>query len=168
MITVVLVGAGNRANVYASVSLEYPEKMSEEYQRLISDMDEPTKRELKLDDPQYKYINSAVFFYKKLSELSETELNEFVNYIFYSTNIIKIEFTNQSFAIKLFQVLNDRGLELSPSDIIKSYIIGKYEQDDETGKQILRFSIPSLCLFQFQQCRPSEACNSLPQAYRLP
>ena len=90
----------------------------------FADMDEPTKRELKLDDPQYKYINSAVFFYKKLSELSETELDEFVNYIFYSTNIIKIECTNQSFAIKLFQVLNDRGLELSPSDIIKSYIIG--------------------------------------------
>lgn len=102
----------------------------------FADIDEPTKRELKLDDPQYKYINSAVFFYKKLSELNETELDEFVNYIFYSTNIIKIECTNQSFAIKLFQVLNDRGLELSPSDIVKSYIIGKYEQDDETGKQI--------------------------------
>ena len=102
----------------------------------FADIDEPTKKELKLDDPQYKYINSAVFFYKKLSELNETELDEFVNYIFYSTNIIKIECTNQSFAIKLFQVLNDRGLELSPSDIVKSYIIGKYEQDDETGKQI--------------------------------
>lgn len=102
----------------------------------FSDMDEPTKKELKLDDPQYKYINAAVFFYKKLSELNETELDEFVNYIFFSTNIIKIECTNQSFAIKLFQVLNDRGLELSPSDIVKSYIIGKYEQDDETGKQI--------------------------------
>lgn len=100
------------------------------------DISEPTKRELKLDDPQYKYTNAAVFFYKKLSELDETELDEFVNYIFYSTNIIKIECTNQSFAIKLFQVLNDRGLELSPSDIVKSYIIGKYEQDDETGKQI--------------------------------
>lgn len=102
----------------------------------FADIDEPTKKELKLDDPQYKYINSAVFFYKKLSELNETELDKFVNYIFYSTNIIKIECTNQSFAIKLFQVLNDRGLELSPSDIVKSYIIGKYEQDDETGKQI--------------------------------
>lgn len=102
----------------------------------FADIDEPTKKELKLDDPQYKYINSAVFFYKKLSELNKTELDEFVNYIFYSTNIIKIECTNQSFAIKLFQVLNDRGLELSPSDIVKSYIIGKYEQDDETGKQI--------------------------------
>lgn len=71
----------------------------------FADIDEPTKRELKLDDPQYKYINSAVFFYKKLLELNETELDEFVNYIFYSTNIIKIECTNQSFAIKLFQVL---------------------------------------------------------------
>ena len=97
----------------------------------FADIDEPTKKELKLDDPQYKYINSAVFFYKKLSELNETELDEFVNYIFYSTNIIKIECTNQSFAIKLFQVLNDRGLELSPSDIVKSYIIGKYKQNDE-------------------------------------
>lgn len=102
----------------------------------FADIDEPTKKELKLDDPQYKYINSAVFFYKKLFELNKTELGEFVNYIFYSTNIIKIECTNQSFAIKLFQVLNDRGLELSPSDIVKSYIIGKYEQGDETGKQI--------------------------------
>jgi len=102
----------------------------------FADIDEPTKKELKLDDPQYKYINTAVFFYKKLSELNETELDEFVNYIFYSTNIIKIECTNQSFAIKLFQVLNDRGLELSPSDIVKSYIIGKYDEDDETGKQI--------------------------------
>lgn len=102
----------------------------------FSDLDEPSKREMKYDDPQYKYINSAVFFYNKLSALKEEDLNEFINYIFYSTNIIKIECTNQSFAIKLFQVLNDRGLDLSPSDIVKSYIIGKYEQDDETGKQI--------------------------------
>lgn len=102
----------------------------------FSDLEEPTKKELKQDDPQYKYINSAVFFYNKLSVLSSDDLDNFINFIFYSTNIIKIECTNQSFAIKLFQVLNDRGLDLSPADIVKSYIIGKYEQDDETGKQI--------------------------------
>jgi len=102
----------------------------------FADIDEPTKRELKLDDPQYKYINSAIFFYKKLKALKPEELNEFINYIFYSTHIIKIECMNESFAIKLFQVLNDRGLELSPSDIVKSYIIGKYEQDDSYGKSV--------------------------------
>lgn len=102
----------------------------------FADLKEPTKKELKLDDPQYKYINSAIFFYNKFKELDENDMNQFVNYIFFSTNIIKIECSNQSFAIKLFQVLNDRGLDLSPSDIVKSYIIGKYEQDDENGKQV--------------------------------
>ena len=32
----------------------------------FADIDEPTKKELKLDDPQYKYINAAIYFYKKL------------------------------------------------------------------------------------------------------
>ena len=42
MITVVLVGAGNRANVYASVSLEYPEKM-----KVVGIVDpDPIRREL--------------------------------------------------------------------------------------------------------------------------
>ena len=102
----------------------------------FAEIDEPSKKELKLDDPQYKYINTAIYFYKQLKKLSPDELNEFINYIFYSTHIIKIECMNESFAIKLFQVLNDRGLELSPSDIVKSYILGKYEPDDENGKQV--------------------------------
>ena len=42
MITVVLLGAGNRANVYASVSLEYPEKM-----KVVGIVDpDPVRREL--------------------------------------------------------------------------------------------------------------------------
>lgn len=111
------------------------------FKNLISDKEsfeglkKPTKKEMKLDTPEYKYINSAYFFYEKLNELDEEDLNGFINYIFFSTNIIKIECTNQSFAIKLFQVLNDRGLDLSPSDIVKSYIIGKYDNDNEIGKR---------------------------------
>lgn len=88
----------------------------------------PTKKSMRTDDPTYKYINTAKFFYDKFKELeqsSEKEVEDFINYIFYSTNIIKIECTNVSFAIKLFQVLNDRGLPLSSADIIKSYIIEK-------------------------------------------
>ena len=89
-------------------------------------LEEPTKAQMKLDDPKYKYINTARFFYKKLTSLHQEELEDFINYIFFNTNIIKIVCTNETFAIKLFQVLNDRGLDLSSSDIIKSYIIGKY------------------------------------------
>lgn len=102
----------------------------------FSNMNYPSKANLRIDDPRYKYINTAVYFYNKLNDLDDEERNGLVNYIFFNTNIIKIECTNQSFAIKLFQVLNDRGLDLSPSDMVKSYIIGKYEDDDEIGKNI--------------------------------
>lgn len=103
----------------------------------FSNLEEPTKKQLKIDDPQYKYLNTAYYFYNKFNSLSKEDLNGFVNFIFFSTNIITIECTNQSFAIKLFQVMNDRGLDLSPSDIIKSYLIGKVEKDDgETLSQL--------------------------------
>ena len=89
---------------------------------------------MKKDEPKYKFINTAKYFYDKFKQLYEEEgengLDSFVNYILFKTNIIKIICTNQSFAIKLFLVLNDRGMELSVSDIIKSYILDKYDSND--------------------------------------
>ena len=94
----------------------------------------PTQANLKKDDPEYKFVNTAKFFYDKFNELLKSEgqtvLDGFVNFILFKTSIIKTICTNQSFAIKLFLVLNDRGLELSISDIIKSYILDKYDSND--------------------------------------
>ena len=94
----------------------------------------PTQANLKKDDPEYKFVNTAKFFYDKFNELLKSEgqtvLDGFVNFILFKTNIIKTICTNQSFAIKLFLVLNDRSLELSISDIIKSYILNKYDSND--------------------------------------
>ena len=94
----------------------------------------PTQANLKKDDPEYKFVNTAKFFYDKFNELLKSEgqtvLDGFVNFILFKTSIIKTICTNQSFAIKLFLVLNYRGLELSISDIIKSYILDKYDSND--------------------------------------
>ena len=94
----------------------------------------PSQANLKKDNPEYKFINTAKFFYDKFNELlkneGQKELDNFVNFILFQTNIIKTVCTNQSFAIKLFLVLNDRGLELSVSDIIKSYLLDKYDSND--------------------------------------
>ena len=42
---------------------------------------------------------------------------------------------NREFAIKLFQVLNDRGMDLTSADLIKSYllekILKKYSGEDD-------------------------------------
>lgn len=90
------------------------------------------KNDLKSNNPKFKYLNTAKYFYKKFKKLEEDDeksntniLGDFINYIFYNVNIIKIVCTKQSFAIKLFQVLNDRGLNLTNSDIIKANIIEK-------------------------------------------
>lgn len=43
--------------------------------------------------------------------------------------MISITCSNQSFAIKLFQVLNARGLDLSPADLIKSHLYGHCQEN---------------------------------------
>lgn len=99
----------------------------------------PTKGDLRKDEPRFKFINTAHFFNLKLTELGESEAGTLINYIFNSVKIIRIDCQSVAFAIKLFQVLNDRGLDLSNADLIKSFLIGQIQKsfagDAEIKKQ---------------------------------
>ena len=100
----------------------------------------PYKKDLKIEEsPIYKFKNTAAFFTEKLTELGENEAGLLINYLFNKVKIIRIDCQSVSFAIKLFQVLNDRGLDLSNSDLIKSFLIGRihklYDQNSELKKQ---------------------------------
>ena len=84
------------------------------------------KYQLKNDqEPIYKFRNTATIFKNKLSALKEKERGNFVNYLFNKVQLIRIDCSNRDFAIKLFQVLNDRGMDLTAADLIKSYLIGE-------------------------------------------
>ena len=94
----------------------------------------PLKKDLRKDEaPEFKFINTSVEFKTRLEQLGEKECGKLLNYIFNQIKIIRIDCTNVGFAIKLFQVLNARGLDLTNSDLIKSYLIGKLHSlyDDE-------------------------------------
>lgn len=100
----------------------------------------PYKKDLRIEvAPKYKFQNTSSFFKEKLLALGEEQAGEFINYLFNNVKIIRIDCQSVSFAIKLFQVLNDRGLDLSNADLIKSFLIGKihkkYDGDDELKKQ---------------------------------
>lgn len=100
----------------------------------------PYKKQLRIEEePKYKFENTAAFFHEKLSDLGEEEAGAFLNYLFNRVKIIRIDCQSVSFAIKLFQVLNDRGLDLSNSDLIKSFLIGQihkhFSDDVELRKQ---------------------------------
>lgn len=89
----------------------------------------PYKKDLRKDEaPKFKFINTSVEFRKRLEEIGEKECGLLLNFIFNHIKIIRIDCSNVGFAIKLFQVLNARGLDLTNSDLIKSYLIGKIHQ----------------------------------------
>lgn len=99
----------------------------------------PYKKDLRIEQaPKFKFMNTAAFFREKMEELGVVEAGKFINYIFNNVKIIRIDCQSVSFAIKLFQVLNDRGLDLSNADLIKSFLIGKihkqYDGDAELRK----------------------------------
>lgn len=86
----------------------------------------PYKKDLKRDEaPKFKFINTSFEFRHRLEALGEKESGSLLNYIFNQIKIIRIDCSNVGFAIKLFQVLNARGLDLTNSDLIKSFLIGK-------------------------------------------
>ena len=83
----------------------------------------PYKKDLRKDEaPEYKFINTSVEFRERLKSLGEKECGKLLNYIFNKIKIIRIDCSNVGFAIKLFQVLNARGLDLTNSDLIKSFL----------------------------------------------
>lgn len=100
----------------------------------------PYKYQVRTDEePKYKFINTALIFKEKLEELGEERAAEFINFLFNQVKIIRIDCKNREFAIKLFQVLNDRGMDLTAADLIKSFLIEKlykkYDGDSDTAKQ---------------------------------
>ncbi|MBW6518122.1 MAG: DUF262 domain-containing HNH endonuclease family protein [ANME-2 cluster archaeon] len=99
----------------------------------------PFKYQIRSDEePKYKFINTACIFREKLKELGEGGSEEFINYLFNQVKIIRIDCKNRDFAIRLFQVLNARGMDLTAADLIKSFLLeklySKCRDDKETSK----------------------------------
>ncbi len=105
-------------------------------QEILDNVKFPVKELTKKEKEEKKFINTALIFKKKLEELKEhggiSEIKKFTDYLLNKVEMITIICTKQSYAIKLFQVLNTRGLDLSPADLIKSHLYGKL--DDETKR----------------------------------
>lgn len=80
-----------------------------------------------------RFLQTASYFKDLIEKVEPNTLNEFVKYLFENTVLIRISCTDESFAIKLFSVLNDRGLDLTSADIIKAHLM--QQLDDEKRPQ---------------------------------
>ena len=75
------------------------------------------------------FMNAAQLFKERLADLRRQGrihlVISFLNYLFTRVDVITITCSRQAQAIKLFQVINTRGLDLSNADLVKSYLYGR-------------------------------------------
>jgi uncharacterized protein with ParB-like and HNH nuclease domain len=105
-------------------------QMQNEFENSIINKISWPEKFVKKDKKKYKYMNTAIMLKEKIEPLQESELDSFIQYLFNKVRMITISCSNDSFAIKLFQVLNTRGMDLSPSDLIKSFLLSKLDADN--------------------------------------
>jgi uncharacterized protein with ParB-like and HNH nuclease domain len=89
----------------------------------------PSERLTKEEREEDPFKNAVWIFRDKLKSLHSVDtIKKFLEYLMNRVVLITITCTNQSYAIKLFQVLNTRGLDLTNTDLIKSHLFGTCEK----------------------------------------
>jgi hypothetical protein len=78
-----------------------------------------------LTDSQRNLVTNALLFQARLSGLSENDRKRLVSYIDRYTYLVVVATQDFDSAYRIFTVLNERGLDLTHSDILKAEIIGE-------------------------------------------
>lgn len=81
--------------------------------------------------PRRAIRDNGKALYAALAERSESERLDLLQMLLSDTELVVVTTPNESSAHRIFGVLNARGLELSPTDIFKSAVIGSIKPDDE-------------------------------------
>ena len=83
-------------------------------------------------DSQQRIIENAGYLYGKLSDLVSEERDSLSRFIIRQCYLVVVSTSDIGSAYRIFSVMNDRGLNLGPTDILKAQIIGSI---DETRRQ---------------------------------
>lgn len=75
--------------------------------------------------------NNLENFKKWINELSSDEFNSFYFKLMDKVSVIRLDVYQAKDAYKLFETINNRGLSLSPTDIIKNFLLGHASILDE-------------------------------------
>lgn len=77
-----------------------------------------------LPDSRQRMFENAKHLWKELSKLDEDRRKILARFIIQRCFLVVVSTSDQESAYRIFAVMNDRGLDLSPTDILKAQIIG--------------------------------------------
>ena len=78
-----------------------------------------------IETPRNPQLDFAFKFYRqRIDAMTLGELNTFLHRLTNQATVIRLDVANAKDAFKLFETINNRGLRLSATDIIKNFILG--------------------------------------------
>jgi len=84
-----------------------------------------------------KLIDAYNFFNEKIQTLeNDTALEKLESHLIDNVHMLRITAGTTADAYILFETLNDRGLELAPSDLVKTYLLSQLEQTSNNIDQV--------------------------------
>ncbi|QWK81274.1 DUF262 domain-containing protein [Ochrobactrum sp. BTU1] len=111
-------------NKYRLRAIDEDAQFFQEYVQEPSGIQKLLKSTERLTDSRKNFQENAAFFYNELKVLDEAERVTLLQFIVYKCSLVVISTPNFDSAYRIFSVLNDRGLDLAPSDILKAKILG--------------------------------------------
>ena len=82
----------------------------------------------KLSDSQTRMLENTSYLWKSISKFDEKRRNTLMEFLVQRCYLVVVSTSDRNSAYRIFSVLNDRGLDLSPTDILKADIIGALEK----------------------------------------
>jgi hypothetical protein len=82
------------------------------------------------NDAQTAIRNNATAFHDRLSEWTDEQRSDLARLIAGRTYLVVVTTPDLTSAHRIFSVMNDRGLDLSPTDNFKARVIGEIPEDD--------------------------------------
>lgn len=91
-----------------------------------------------LDSSRYKdsklnIINNARAFQNRLTDIDDELVGQFGQFVVQKCLLVLVTTENFKSAYRIFSVMNDRGLELAPSDILKANIVSSIGEHEREG-----------------------------------
>ena len=82
-----------------------------------------------LPDSQRRMLRNAEYLTKEVTALDERRRDTLMEFLVQRCYLVVVSASDRNSAYRIFSVLNDRGLDLSPTDILKADIIGSLPKD---------------------------------------
>ncbi|WP_231179930.1 DUF262 domain-containing protein [Helicobacter pylori] len=111
--------------------------------KFFDDLDASKGEDSKSNDPskgKNSYLKNAVCLKTYLEEKEIEGINDFIKWLYFKVIFIKTTCSNISMALRIFNVLNTRGLPLNATDIFKGELLKELAKEEDQKKLVSRWN----------------------------